>query len=215
MGDGVGLTMKKSQDQSGNSEQNDPDELLGDLESIKELLGEEEDGEQAADALEPGDVPLLDDMVDGAYTLDESASLLSATPALGGGRRNSRLSGKERKNPDSRYLSEDLFDTLLGDRWKHSASDILTEARGAIEAHRNDWTPEDTDELNEALRVRIDETLTEWLKQTVRSRMDELHAVLLETAEATISEKIRTLVEKRRAELEEEFNKRPGGRSDH
>ena len=64
---------------------------------------------------------------------------------------------------------------LLGDKWKSSATDILTEARGAIEAHRNDWTPEDTDELNAALRVRIDETLTEWLKETVRARMDELH----------------------------------------
>jgi hypothetical protein len=193
--------MKKPQDQNRTGEKGDPDELLGDLESIKELL-DEEDTEAAS---EPSDVPLLDDMVHGAYTLDESESLLSATPALGGGRRGGRNADRR----ESRYLNEDLFDTLLGDRWKRSASDILTEARGAIEAHRNDWTPEDTDELNEALRVRIDETLTEWLKETVRSRMDELHAVLLETAEATISEKLTTLIEKRRAELEAELLHRP------
>ncbi len=203
--------MKKSEDRSRDSDpQDDQDELLGDLESIKELLDEEDD----VTASDPAQVPLLDDMVDGAYTLDDSASLLSATPALGGPR-GSRNAGQGSKEPGDRVLSEDLFDSLLGDRWKLSASDILTEARGAIEAHRNDWSPEDTDELNEALRVRIDETLTEWLRQTVTSRMDELHAVLLEAAEATISEKIRTLIERRRAELEDELRNHPDGYSGH
>ncbi len=206
--------MKKTDDQKDDAENNDPDELLGDLESIKELLDEEQQaGVQPSDPDVP-DVPLLDDMVDGAYTLDDSDSLLSATPALGGGRRprapssgSTATQGGQEK--EARYLSEDLFDSLLGDKWKSSATDILTEARGAIEAHRNDWTPEDTDELNAALRVRIDETLTEWLKETVRSRMDELHAVLLQTAEATIDEKIRALIEARRAEMEDELNNGP------
>ena len=213
--------MKNSDDNKPEGENNDPDELLGDLESIKELLDEEE--QQAADKSGTPEVPLLDDMVDGAYTLDESDSLLSATPALGGGRRSrssatpSATTGD--KDPEGKYLSEDLFDTLLGDKWKTSASDILTGARGAIEAHRNDWTPEDTDELNAALRVRIDETLTEWLKETVRSRMDELHSVLLQTAEATIDEKISELVEARRAEMraemEDELRNGPRPEPDH
>jgi hypothetical protein len=204
------MTMKKQEDQPSDDDQRDPDELLGDLESIKQLLDEED---QAATG--PSDVPLLDDMVEGAYTLDDSASLLSATPALGGGRRTARTSGSEPDKEDGRFLSEDLFDTLLGDRWKRSASDILTEARGAIEAHRNDWTPEDTDELNEALRVRIDETLTEWLKQTVKERMDELHAALLQAAEEAIDEKIRNLIESRRASLEGEYPTLPGEQPDH
>ncbi len=187
--------MTKPDDQNPDTDRDDsPDELLGDLESIKQLLDEEE--QAAAQAAE---VPLLDDMVSGAYTLDESASLLSATPALGGGKRTDG-------SRDGKYLSEDLFEALLGDRWRSSASDILTEARGAIEAHRNDWTPEDTDELNQALRVRIDETLTEWLKETVRERMDELHAALLQTAEATIDEKIRQLIESRRAAFDEDVS---------
>ncbi len=183
-----------------------PDELLGDLESIKELLDEEEAERQKAEADDAG-VPLLDDMVDGAYKLEDSSSLLDATPALGGGKAyrpssthpagsalgsDSPAAGREGK-----YLSEDLFDALLGDKWRASASDILTEARGAIEAHRNAWTPEDTDELNAALRVRIDETLTEWLKETVRARMDELHAELLASAEAVIDEKIKALIASR------------------
>lgn len=205
--------MKKPEDQKRDPDNNDPDELLGDLESIKELLDEQEDSDEAGSGI--ADVPLLDDMVDGAYTLDDSDSLLSATPALGGGRRSRTPPDSENKEAEGRYLSQDLFDTLLGDKWKASASDILTEARGAIEAHRNDWTPEDTDELNAALRVRIDETLTEWLKETVRTRMDELHAVLLETAEATIDEKIRALLEARRTEMEDELLNGPRPEADH
>jgi hypothetical protein len=202
--------MKDNEDQNvERDQQGDPDELLGDLESIKQLLDEEEQA-----ALEAPDVPLLDDMVDGAYTLDDSASLLSATPALGGGRRSRRSRGRESRE-DGKYLSEDLFDTLLGDKWKRSASDILTEARGAIEAHRNDWTPDDTDDLNEALRVRIDETLTEWLKETVTERMDELHRVLLEAAEATIDDKIRSLIESRRAAHDGGFLSRTDDQPDH
>jgi hypothetical protein len=204
--------MKKPDDQKPDPDSNDPDELLGDLESIKDLLDEQKDAVKAG--AETPEVPLLDDMVDGAYTLDDSDSLLSATPALGGGRRPRTQPASEKKEVEGKYLSEDLFDTLLGDKWKTSASDILTGARGAIEAHRNDWRPEDTDDLNAALRVRIDETLTEWLKETVRARMDELHAVLLATAEATIDEKIRALVEARRAEMEDELLNGPRPHSD-
>lgn len=192
--------MTKPEDKHSDTDRDDsPDELLGDLESIKQLLDEEEQAAQAAE------VPLLDDMVSGAYTLDESASLLSATPALGGGKRPDGGHSSTAEPKEGKYLSEDLFEALLGDRWRSSASDILTEARGAIEAHRNDWTPEDTDELNQALRVRIDETLTEWLKETVRERMDELHAALLQTAEATIDQKIRRLIESRRAAFDEDM----------
>ena len=206
--------MKKPEGRKPDADGNDPDELLGDLESIKDLLDEEQDDENTTGREAP-EVPLLDDILEGAYTLDDSDSLLSATPALGGGRRPRAQPDVQKKAPKGKYLSEDLFDTLLGDKWKSSASDILTEARGAIEAHRNDWTPEDTDELNAALRVRIDETLTEWLKETVRRRMDELHAVLLQTAEATINEKIRALIEARRAEMEDERLNGPRPKPDH
>ena len=176
------------------AEEGSPDELLGDLESIKDLLDEQQQRTasnlpSSDDATEAG-VPLLDDMIDGAYKLEERSFLTAATPALGGGR------GKQK----NRYMSEDLFDALLGDEWKASASDILTEARGAIEAHRNQWSPDDTDELNDALRVRIDETLSVWLRKTISERMDELHTELLRAAESVINEKINTLIEQRSAD---------------
>jgi hypothetical protein len=45
--------------------------------------------------------------------------------------------------------------------------------------------------------------------------MEELHAVLLETAETTIDEKIRALVEARRAEMEDELLNGPRSTPDH
>jgi len=175
------------------------DDLLGDLESIKQLLDEAEQARELADepAGEPEEdsesgVPLLDDMIDGGYKLTETP-FLTVSPPL----------GRNTPSQSSRYLSQDLFNALLGDEWKSSASDILTEARGAIEAHRNRWTPDDTDELNEALRVRIDETLSAWLSNTVRDHMDELHTELLRAAEAAINEKINALIERQPPENSE------------
>jgi len=166
------------------SDERSPDDLLDDLESIKDLLDEEDGGDQpdTDDALTVGgkSVPLLDDMVDGALKLEET-SFSRFEPPLG-----------ESDSTRSR-LNEDLFDALLGDEWKDSAADILTEARGAIEAHRNEWTPEDTDELNDALRVRIDATLSEWLRKTVRAHLGELRTELLHAAEAAISDRIALL----------------------
>ena len=162
------------------------DALLDDLESIRELLDEDQ-GDPA-----PGEelaVPLLDDMVDGALTLEEKDLGVSRQPLQDTGRPDS--------NP---RLDDALLDSLLGDDWKSSAEDVLTLARGAIEAHRSRWTPEDTDELNQALRERIDATLTRWLRETVQARLDELRAELLEAAEATISDRIDQLNDARRAQ---------------
>jgi hypothetical protein len=162
------------------------DALLDDLESIRELLDEDR-GDPA-----PGEelaVPLLDDMVDGALTLEEKD--------LGASRQPLQDTGHPDSNP---RLDDTLLDSLLGDEWKSSAEDVLTLARGAIEAHRSGWTPEDTDELNQALRERIDATLTRWLRETVRARLDELRAELLEAAEATISERIDQLNDARPAQ---------------
>lgn len=172
--------MKEDADHNSGESDDPADELLGDLQSIRELLDEAQDSDVPMDP--DREVPLLDDMVDGAWKLTET-TIPDAGPALGGGRRSGRT-----------YLKQDLFDALLGDDWKSSAADVLTGARGAIEAHRNDWSPEDTDELNEALKVRIDETLSEWLHETVRERMDELRNLLLAAAEEAIQEKVGELL---------------------
>jgi hypothetical protein len=164
---------EKSPDVSG---EKSPDVLLGDLESIKELLDEE----QLADA--EATAPLLDDVVDGGIHLEET-SFVRPAPEI-----------SSAADSDTGNVGDELFEALLGDDWKDAASDMLTTARGAIEAHRNQWTPEHTDDLNEALRIRIDATLSQWLENTVRAHMKELHAELLSAAETVLSEQISALL---------------------
>ena len=163
---------------------NEEREILDDLESIKDLLDDESqpvaaDAGESSDAADEPPVPILDDLVDGALTVAE-------TGFEGGGPAADLTTGATR-------MDESVYEALLGEAWKADATGLLTAARGAIEAHRNDWTPEDTDELNEALRIRIDDTLRVWLRKAVAERIDELRGELLKAAEATISEQIAKL----------------------
>ena len=137
--------------------QNDeePEELLGDLEQIRELLDEEE--QAAAD-----DVPLLDDVVDGGISVSEPNMEARATLASG-------------RPP---VLPDETIDALLGDAWRESTSEILDSARGAIEADRIGWAPDDTDELHEALKVRIDDAIGEWMRELVQANIDDLRSRL-------------------------------------
>ncbi len=201
--------------------------LLGDLESIRTLLSEEEKAAQtdaepmdpiepevarpSAEAEQPAkddmrvddvrvddvpadDVPVLEDVVEGGAEVDEPA--LEETPALEpepvpepppeppqasaaaeAPQTSQQPESAEEESPVG--LDDSMFEQLLGDDWRQAAAELLDDARASIEAHSQQWTPEDTDELNEALQVRIDETLHRWLRQTVQERMDDLRAELL------------------------------------
>lgn len=141
----------------------DSKELLGDLESIRTLLDEEEaEGQPAADL---GDVPMLDDVVD-------------ATPEL------------PTEGPGS-SMTDDVFDSLMSDGWKAQTDSLLSAARSSIDEQAEAWSPEDTDELNDALRVRIDATIYSWLQKMLREHIDELRAEVLEA----ISEELRLRVD--------------------
>jgi len=165
--------MKKPKPPQGNSKT----ALLGDLESIRTLLEEEAAAEAAASeaqAQESQDVPLLDDVVEGALRLDEA--MLDRDPAF-----DQTATGG---------MDDELFQALLGEGWKKSAGLILERTRATIEEHRNDWAPQDTDELNEALKVRIDATLRRWLKRLVLAHIDELRGELLQTVAAALAEEV-------------------------
>lgn len=151
-------------DPKAGSERN-PSDLLGDLESIRSLLDEDDD-----------DVPLLEDVVHGGVSVNE-------TFLAGEG---DFTEGDEA----SSGLNDELFKALLSDEWRDSARELLDEARAAIERHQADWTPRHTDELNQALRARIDSTVQEWLQAVVRERVDELRQALL----AAVSDQIRSTI---------------------
>lgn len=168
--------------------------LLGDLESIRSLLEEEEQkkeaegkrpegrahGQEAAEPTGDDDVPLLEDVVHGGVSVNET--FLSGQ-------------GDFEESEGSSGLNEEIFKALLSDEWRESARELLDEARSVIEKHQTEWTPAHTDELNQALKVRIDETVQQWLQQVVQERLHELRGELLGALNAEIQATIRSQFE--------------------
>jgi len=117
-------------------------------------------------------VPLLEDVVRGGVSVNES--FLSGE-------------GDFQESEEASGLNEEIFKALLSDEWRESARALLDQARDAIEQHQTEWTPAHTDELNSALKVRIDETVQTWLMDAVRRHVDELRGVLLDALSDEIS----------------------------
>jgi len=162
--------------------------LLGDLESIRSLLTQDPAEERDPAPLDDSGVPLLDDVVDGGG-LGINESLL-----LGPG---------DIPQDDGSGLDDAMFQALLGDEWREATSRILDEARDTIEARASDWSPADTDDLNEALRVRIDAALKDWLKTLVVNNMSELRQVVVRATAAALE-----------AQLEQTLGQKPDPASD-
>lgn len=158
--------------------------LLGDLESIRTLLDEqdadhaEEPEAAGADPAEPpdDDVPLLEDVVHGGVSVNET--FFSGE-------------GDFIENDEASGLDDDIFKALLSDEWRDSARDLLDEARGVIEQHQTEWTPAHTDELNAALKVRIDQALEQWLHDLVQRHIGELRETLLQSVGAELEAAVR------------------------
>ncbi len=129
----------------GNEE---PEEIIEDLESIKDLLNEEE---QTGDP----DVPLLDDPLEERVHVEEG-------------------------------LTDDTFHALLGDAWRDSVEDIFAQARERIERNSALWAPEDTDELADALKIRIDESVQAWLAETLEANIGRLRERIVAELSAAI-----------------------------
>ncbi|MGI9327221.1 MAG: hypothetical protein ACR2PZ_18530 [Pseudomonadales bacterium] len=144
------------------------EELLDDLESIRTLLDDEDaaQGVQPAGADAEAEVPMLDDVVD----LHDAGGDSDAMPGI---------------------LTDDVFDSLLGDGWKDKADGLLEDARHTIDDQAERWSPEDTDELNEALRVRIDGTIYQWLQQMLTEHIDDLRAQVLDAMSDEIKARVK------------------------
>jgi len=153
--------------------------LLGDLESIRKLL-EDDEGEiqqkpAGAEAdLDDVKVPVLEDIFDPDPDPDP-AGTAPTTPAL----------------------DDDLFRALLSDQWRDSANAVLREAREVIVEHQADWTPEATDTLNDILKARIDATIQGWMRGMVVTHMAELHEIMLKALSKDLRTTIDDIIEQR------------------
>jgi len=159
--------------------------LLEDLETIRTLLDREHDaepGEALADGRGETQGEELDKTLD--IELDKALDIGS----------DRESDGESVDQPSTGTLTpeldDELFRTLLGDAWRTSASQILETTRAEIEAYRENWAPEDTDALNNALRVRIDDTLKHWLRDLVRDNMHDLRTALLSAIDDQLKQEI-------------------------
>ncbi|MEE4283365.1 MAG: hypothetical protein V2I41_15595 [Pseudomonadales bacterium] len=76
-------------------------------------------------------------------------------------------------------LPDDTFKALLDDAWQDSVDDLLTDARNRITQNSELWQPEDTDELAQALKIRIDASVKNWLAQTLEQNIGALRTHLV------------------------------------
>lgn len=178
--------------------------LLGDLESIRTLLddgdaaprgdrhdsGDAEDADEAApasvddgadaDAGNDADVPLLEDVVHGGVGLNQTFFAGEGDFA------------EDADEPSHSGLDEALFKTLLSEEWRDNSRDLLEDVRDTIERDQAEWTPAATEDLNEALQERIDETIDAWLHDLVARHIDELRQVLLDAVGDQLQASVRS-----------------------
>jgi hypothetical protein len=176
--------------------------LLGDLESIRSLLeDDDEDVQEPADAdLDDIEVPVLEDIVDDDDQQPEPVPEPVPDPEPVGAdsiRESAKQDSRIESAPTEPGLDDGLFRALLSDEWRNSASEILKEAREAIDEHRADWTPEETDALNDALKVRIDATMQGWMRGMVVTHMADLHETLLKALSDELTTTIDNIIEGR------------------
>ncbi len=121
-------------------------------------------------------VPLLDDMIE--------------TPSL----------SEEEKSASPTVLGDGLFEALLTEDWSTSTAKILEQAVESIEQQRLAWTPTLTDELVDALKVRIDETVHAWLQTVIVRQAEELQSTILEALSQEIASTIKRLSDNQNSE---------------
>ncbi len=77
--------------------------------------------------------------------------------------------------------AETSLDGLLGDEFHNATAEVLQRARSLIQQHPNQWSPQQTDELTDALRVRIDDTVQQWIQTSLAAHATQLQQRLLNT----------------------------------
>jgi len=154
--------------------------LMGDLESIKALL-EEDDldstavWELAAEPVsESGVEPAPKSTQDSAKeTTNEAAA--DPVPVLV----DPVLADEIAPTPVT-SSSAAALDAILGSDFHDATAQVMARARGLIEEHPNKWSPQQTDELSDALRVRIDDAVQEWISTALAAHAGELQQRLLD-----------------------------------
>lgn len=180
-----------------------PDSLMGDLETIRELLEEEDWPADQADTCSLDSVSNTEPDVAAATSDSELAARaelpmadaepllprtdLGATPDL---TPDATIEVSAEVEPTSRpAAAQDLFDRAFT-----SETDVvMSRARALIQEHPNAWSPQQTDELCDALKVRIDDTVHRWIDETLARHRRVLEDRLVKTIQNELAEHLQML----------------------
>jgi hypothetical protein len=155
--------------------------LLDDLEAVRALL---EMPEMTPIDDDSDDVPVLEDMVDGAFTVSES-TLTS----------RSSFDDVPAEKTSRSGLADATIQALLGDEWRVDAHKILADARSTVEGAGATWSSQEMNALNESLKLRIDRTVDDWLVEMMNDRIEDLRARLLAILEHELTQFTRALTD--------------------
>jgi len=170
--------MKSSQDKSNG--------LMGDLESIKALLEEDElepIPETLSEALNPLPPEELEE--EDLEDLEELEIDLPAVPEA-----STHTQPPNSFDPAtgvSKPIVAPNLDELLGDDFHEATAEVMQNARAVIDQHAHQWSPQQTDELADALRVRIDGAVAQWIKTSLDAHALELQQRLLNAVRDELS----------------------------
>ena len=164
---------------TGKPPQQEPDEILEDLEDLHGFLEDESIPE--LNNPEPPGLPIQDDLP----LLEEEVPVEPGNmPSSQGWDTDPNAT-----DPTSR-ISDETIQTLLGDAWQESADELLANARQTIGDNSTLWQPEDTDELNRALKIRIDDTVRKWLGDVLKAHIHVLQQRIVTELAAELTSQI-------------------------
>ena len=164
------------------------EQLMGDLESIRLLLSDDDlrvepvtSSPRSAMTAANDDIPVQAEPAAETAGEMEPAAEHSDEPAA------SQAPPAADDAPSGRRSARSMIRALLGQQWSEQANDLLGTASASISAQALDWSPTDTEELTQALQVRIDNTIEVWLEDMLDSHIGGLRDRLLEALQDELS----------------------------
>lgn len=188
-----------------------PDSLMGDLETIRELLEEEDWQVQPDNAHASNPEPSVakelaqpDDKVgsecvqseaseeraDASAAIDDLTEL-NPTTTEPDTQSDSQSDTQSAAHPSAQVNTTP--GTLLDRAFTAEADLVMGRARALIEEHPNAWSPQQTDELCDALKVRIDDTIHQWIDETLARHRNVLEERLVRTIQNELAEHLQLL----------------------
>lgn len=165
---------------------------MGDLETIRALLEEDDGQEQVGQedglaAQHDAPTPFNDIVTDNVQPNGETPAMHSLAPDFA-------IAPAQAADPiNIADAHADPRTSVHKNSFKAETGLVMSRARALIEEHPNAWSPQQTDELCAALKVRIDDTVHQWIDETLNRHRKSLEDRLVQTIQNELAEHLQLL----------------------